>query len=84
MKSSFFDFTKSGCKKYDPERNEDVVFYFRAYCESKYFFSPLWIINVEEEVSLPGGLTMNKKEIGFVIATFDAMICILYVIMLFL
>jgi len=45
--------------------------YFQAYCQS-------------DNLNLTSGKTVNKKTIGWVLASIDAAICVIYMIMLFL
>jgi len=66
--SSFFDSAKAGCAS---QIDSSARFYFRAYCQN-------------DSINVTGGSSLSKKTIGYIIASIDAAICVIYFLMLFL
>jgi hypothetical protein len=72
VKSSYFDYTKTGCLNFNPiTGNSNNAFYFNILCQ-------------DIKVETVGGYEVSKKNIGYIVASFDAGIYLILILMLFL
>ncbi len=72
VKSTYFDYTKTGCSKFNPiTGNSNNAFYFNILCQ-------------DIKVETVGGYEVSKKNIGYIVASFDAGIYVILLLMLFL
>jgi len=69
INQAFFDFSRGGCDSWNPNLNPNAQFYFSAYCEETTF-------------SLFQKSSISKMTLGYIIASLDAVTCLVYIVML--